>query len=201
MTGVDTPEFDFSSDWGLEYLLGYTPYSQSSAKRQQPKWKAPFATARSVFKGDAKTISTMKFSQPCNNDLTALGTNVAAVQNGAANAQFLDGAGSAVTMASLYASSPVASIANLANAVTGTVGSTIASNAGIVALSQLGGSAIYLNSSMIDPSDYYQDISTVLHEVLHNVTGLTDPDIEKALSLAQNGVSDVITQKLKTDCF
>jgi hypothetical protein len=154
-----------------------------------------------VFKGDAKTISTMKFSQPCNNDLTALGTNVAAVQNGAANAQFLDGAGSAVTMASLYASSPVASIANLANAVTGTVGSTIASNAGIVALSQLGGSAIYLNSSMIDPSDYYQDISTVLHEVLHNVTGLTDPDIEKALSLAQNGVSDVITQKLKTDCF
>jgi hypothetical protein len=41
----------------------------------------------------------------------------------------------------------------------------------------------------------------VLHEVLHNVTGLTDPDIERKLGLPDNGPSDVITQKLLKDCF
>jgi len=54
---------------------------------------------------------------------------------------------------------------------------------------------------LIDPNNYYQDISIVLHEVLHNVTGMTDDMIQSALGLSTNAVSDNITQRLLKDCF
>jgi len=40
----------------------------------------------------------------------------------------------------------------------------------------------------------------MLHEILHNVTGLTDGDIQSALGLG-GGVSNNITQRLIKDCF
>jgi hypothetical protein len=40
-----------------------------------------------------------------------------------------------------------------------------------------------------------------MHEVIHNMTGLTDPDIQRALGLDETKPSDNITQKLKKDCF
>jgi hypothetical protein len=70
-----------------------------------------------------------------------------------------------------------------------------------VALAQLGGNNIYLNSSLINPNNYYQNIGTLLHELLHNITGITDQDLQGDLGLSQSSVSNNITQKLIKDCF
>jgi RHS repeat-associated protein len=160
-----------------------------------------FQAAQGAFRRAAQDLAKKNFKQPCNDDLAALGTNAAAVRTGAGKAAFLYGVGNTATMASLYASSPVASVRQAARSLTGTVGSYIASHTGVVAVAQLGGSNIYLNPSLINTTDYFQNISIVLHEVLHNVTGLTDPDMQRALRLSTSEISDNITQRLRKDCF
>jgi hypothetical protein len=40
-----------------------------------------------------------------------------------------------------------------------------------------------------------------MHELLHNLTGLTDPEIQTDLGLTQSAVTDNISQKLATDCL
>jgi len=162
---------------------------------------AIFSAAQDAFKRAAKALAKKNFKQPCNDDFAAVGTNAAAVQAGAANAVFLNGVGSSVSLSSLYSSSPVQGVAQAGSGLTGTVGSLIASHSGTVAVAQLGGNNIYINSVLIDPKNYFQDISIVLHELLHNVTGLTDSDIQSAFGLSTKGVSDNITQKLLKDCF
>lgn len=72
---------------------------------------------------------------------------------------------------------------------------------GTVAVSQLGGPKIYVNPTMINPHDYFQNLGLVFHEVLHNVTGLTDPDIQRAFGLDQDKPSSNIAQKLINDCL
>jgi RHS repeat-associated protein len=162
-----------------------------------------FAAAQASFKGAAQDLAKKgKFKKRCEDDFRALHVTDNQVRTGAASAVFLNGVGSDVTLASLYATSPVQSIAAQAAAVTGTVGDLIASKASTtVAVAQLGGPNIYLNPGAINPADYWQNIANVLHEVLHNVTGLTDPDIERLLHLPETEASDAITQKLKKDCF
>ena len=54
---------------------------------------------------------------------------------------------------------------------------------------------------MINLNNYYQNLATVLHEILHNVTGLSDDAIQTALGLSTSQVSNNITQKLLKDCF
>jgi hypothetical protein len=44
-------------------------------------------------------------------------------------------------------------------------------------------------------------VPLVPHEILHNVTGLTDGDIQTILFGSAGGVSDNITQRLIKDCF
>ncbi len=63
------------------------------------------------------------------------------------------------------------------------------------------GQDIYINSARINPSDYYDNLAIVLHEVLHNVTSLTDGDIQGAFGLSTNRVTNNITLKLLKDCF
>ena len=101
----------------------------------------------------------------------------------------------------------------------GTVGSQIASNPyGIVAEADLGGNNVYLNGPLIsgllngqytirvggNPQPF-SVTAVLLHELIHNVTGLTDPDIENALypgGYDPNANSDtLITQKLISDCL
>jgi hypothetical protein len=103
--------------------------------------------------------------------------------------------------ATLYTSSAMPAVARAGSALTGTIGSYISENPATAALAQLGGSTIYLNAAHINPSDYYGDLSTVLHEVLHNVTSLTDQDIQRLFGLPQAQVTANITQKLLKDCF
>jgi hypothetical protein len=149
----------------------------------------------------AVKLTTFNFSKKCQKDLSAVGTGAEAVQQGAGAAVFLNGVGSDVTMASLYATSPNPGVVQAGNSQTGTVGSDFAGHPGDVAIAQLGGPDIYLNPTNINPSDYWTNLAIVLHEVLHNVTGLTDYDLQSKLGLPQSKISDNITQKLLQDCF
>ncbi len=161
-----------------------------------------FPIAQGYFQMLAKSLSKKKYSQKCNTDFAAVGTSANAIAAGAASAVFLNGVNSSVPLSSLYANSPVPGVAQAGSALTGTVGSVIAAP-GTVAVAQLGGSNIYLNSAQVNtgPNAFYQDISVLLHELLHNVTGLTDSDIQKDLGLQESNITDNITQKLLKDCF
>jgi hypothetical protein len=160
-----------------------------------------FANAQAAFKSDAKNLAKMKLSQNCQNDLQAVGTTAAAIQAAASNVQFLNGVGSDVSMSSLYKTSPVASVRAAGSTQTGTVGSFIATHEGTVAVAQLGVNTVYLNAALINPNNYWVDMAIILHELLHNVSGLTDFDLQRDLGLPQSTVTDNITQKLFTDCF
>jgi hypothetical protein len=115
-------------------------------------------------------------------------------------ANVLNGVGSTVPLSSLYATSPVPGVPQAGATAIGTVGDKL-SQPGVVAVSQLGGPNIYANPALINPTNYFQNLGTAAREVLHNVSGLTDPDIQRALALNVNAPSDNITQKLIKDCF
>jgi hypothetical protein len=137
----------------------------------------------------------------CANDLAALGTSEAAIAQGATNATIQNGVGSSVPMSSLYANSPT--LGRLASTVAGTVGEKIAGEAGTVAVAQLYGSNIYLNPALIDPGTASGILGDVFHEIVHNVTGLTDPDIQRDLMppLDTGVPSANISNRLLWDCF
>jgi hypothetical protein len=138
----------------------------------------------------------------CMKDFELLGVTAAQVQQGCTDAVFLNGIGSDVPRASVYANAAVEGIRS-APGITGTVGDYFANNPGIVALAQLGGHDIYMNPAMITPSDFYGNQELVLHEVLHNITGLTDSDFRSKWGLPEpkGTISKDIIDKLLKDCF
>ncbi len=150
----------------------------------------------------AKDLSKKKLDKKnCQKDLAALGVTADQVRQGAADANILNGVGSTVPLSSLYATSPNPIVQRNASSVPGTVGSFLAANPGAVAVSQLGGSNIYVNPGLISSGNYFQNLGVAFHEVIHNVTGLTDTDIQKALGLKDSPITDNITQRLIRDCL
>ncbi len=149
----------------------------------------------------AKDLSEKKLdSKECKKLLELLGVTADQVKAGAKAANIMNGVGSTVSMSSLYATSPDPAIRKLANTITGTVGDKLATP-GTVAVAQLGGPAIYVDPKRFNVADYWTNLSTVFHEVLHNVTGLTDSDIQRKLGLDESKPSHNITEKIKKDCF
>jgi RHS repeat-associated protein len=136
----------------------------------------------------------------CADDLLALGLNGEMVANGASNADFHNGVGSTVPLSSLYETSPNPLVARNAPFIPGTVGDAM-KGPGTVALAQLGGNNIYLNTGIIDPSNFAANVGTLFHEVVHNVTGLTDSDIQRSLGLPESPITSNITNKLMKDCW
>jgi RHS repeat-associated protein len=148
----------------------------------------------------AKDLQKQKLSRKdCKKLLNALGVTAEQVRQAALQANFINGVGSTVPLSSLYANSPVPSVRRAGAAVTGTVGEALA-EPGVVAWAQMGGSNVYVDPSKINPANYWQNMATVFHEVLHNITGMTDPDIQRALGLPENGSSN-ITNRIVKDCF
>jgi hypothetical protein len=159
-----------------------------------------FAAAKGIFQSNAKTLAKKNFRQPCENDFALLGTNGADVRLGAANVNIQNGTNSSVLKADLYANTTLYAAAQAQFGAT-TVGQYQQLNPGTVAQAELKGNDIYINSSLIDPYAYYQNLGVTLHEILHNVTGLTDPDIQTKFFGKSGGLSDDITQKLIKDCL
>jgi RHS repeat-associated protein len=153
------------------------------------------------LKNAAKDLAKKKLDKKdCQNLLATLGVTAAQVIAGAQAANIMNGVGSTVSLSSLYATSSNPDVQKNANTVTGTVGERLA-DPGTRAVAQLGGPAIYVDPAKFDVADYWQNLATVMHEVLHNVTGLTDSDIQRKLGLDENKPSHNITEKLKKDCF
>lgn len=134
-----------------------------------------------------------------------LGVTAAQVIAGAKAANIIYGVGSTVKRSSLYATSSNPDVQRLANTITGTIGDQLA-KAGTVAVAQLGGPGIYVDPKKFKAGDYWQNLSIVFHEMLHNVTSLSDEDIQRKLkdppyNLKEGDASDNITQAIKSNCF
>jgi hypothetical protein len=161
-----------------------------------------------------KQVRKNKFNKkPCQKDLNAINnapfakpTTPATMQAGAQNAQLFNGTTSNALRSSLYANSSPAAFRS-AQAVFGnqTISQTMAANPGIEALSVLGGNSIYLNPGMTALSatnTFWDNAAMIAHEVVHNVSGLGDDQIQSALGLRVNlNNTKNISDKLKRDCF
>ena len=101
-------------------------------------------------------------------------------------------------MSSIYMGAANPQVARNASFVTGTVGGTLA-EPGTTAVSELGGNHIYVNPGSFGLR--LGNVASIFHEVLHNVTGLTDDEIQSNLGLAVTPVTFNITQKLFDDCL
>jgi len=69
------------------------------------------------------------------------------------------------------------------------------------AAAQLDGNTNYDDPFSINALNPHTTLGTVFHELLHNITGLTDVDIQKILGLAQSPATFNITQRILADCF
>ncbi|MGC1483395.1 MAG: hypothetical protein WA789_06335 [Candidatus Acidiferrum sp.] len=125
------------------------------------------------------------------------------MQAGAQNAQLFNGSTSNALHSSLYANTPAfhAAQAQFGNQ---TIGQAMAANRGIEALSALNGNGIYINPGLTvltATNTFWDNSAMIAHEVVHNVTGLTDSEIQSALSLKVSEITKNISDKLKGDCF
>jgi hypothetical protein len=74
---------------------------------------------------------------------------------------------------------------------------------GLTAWTPFGGGTMYINPYWMNPSytNVNQDMALVMHELLHEVFGLDDTDIQKALLGKAGGPTENITQWLLTNCI
>ena len=168
--------------------------SGAPAGPRYTSWGQALAIAKSAAKEIAQK---KKWRKDCEEVLKALGTSGAEISAGANRVQFLDGTQSTNVVASLYANSvltkslgPEAKSTEIREIIT-----KEKDGKAIKALAELNGNKIYLNPKWWWGGEYFlDDLSTVMHELIHNVTGLTDADFE---SRGFEGLSNV----LKTKCF
>lgn len=82
-----------------------------------------------------------------------------------------------------------------------TIAMFFSSSPGTAALAQLNGSAIYISSAWVNGMSTGDQQAMLLHEMVHNLTALTDDRIQTMLSLSTKEPSQNISDKLKKDCF
>jgi hypothetical protein len=123
------------------------------------------------------------------------------LQQGARNANFQNGSVSNVTLGALYANSNPPGLAGLLANPNLTVAQDLAAHPNVLVESQLGGNLILLNPSTIVQFSATYLLGTIAHEILHNITGLTDPDLQRKLNLSDAQSSSNISLKLLVDCF
>ncbi|MGZ3727370.1 MAG: hypothetical protein ACXWQQ_16330 [Pseudobdellovibrio sp.] len=178
------------------WAQAFNPFSQ---ERTGTSFKNASAAMSSIA---AKVANMKKFKTKCIADFEILGTTPDAIATAASSLTFYDGMTSDVPRSSLYATSPIPLVAHLADLVQGTVGEAFRANPkGLVAMAQMGRSIIYLNAGLINPNAYYQNLATVLHELLHNVTSLTDSDIQRKFNIPEGVSSENISKKMSDDCL
>jgi hypothetical protein len=126
------------------------------------------------------------------------------MQAGAQNAHLFKGTTSNTLRSSLFANTKAFSSAQLQYR-TQTISQAMATNPHIEALSALNGSTIYINPAMTAVTNlntFWDNSAMIAHEVVHNVTGLTDEDIQSRLGLkVDSNNTKNISDKLKQDCF
>jgi hypothetical protein len=150
------------------------------------------------------TIFENSIRPNCDKDLAAVGATSAQVAKAARNVNFLNGwtDGSQINYAvAVYGNTPLLNAA--LNGQYGGVNLDVffAANKGTVAVSQLSGNNVYLNSGFVNAMNPMDQAAMLLHELLHNSTGKVDDDLQRALGLATGGASHNISDLLEKDCF
>ena len=154
-----------------------------------------------------KQVRKNKFNKkPCKKDLKALDTTPQAMQAGAQNAQLINGTTSNALRSSLFDGNPPSAAYHTAQAQfkNQTISQAMAANPGIEALSVLNGNSIYINPQLTAISasnSFWDNAAMIAHEVVHNVTGFTDDEIQSRLGLKVSNITKNISNKLKSDCF
>jgi TRAP-type uncharacterized transport system substrate-binding protein len=92
---------------------------------------------------------------------------------------------------------------NLASAAAAQYGSTavgtyLAQNQNVKAVADLNGYRVFINPALWG-ADGRADMATVIHELIHNATGLTDSDFERKLEAA--GLGKDLSAELRAKCI
>jgi len=151
-------------------------------------------------------VQKLKDKQPCDDVLDTFHMTFQDLQSAVGNEVFADGTQSSVTMVSLFGNSSQTN-QTLAAAQYGnqTVQSYLAGQgSGAAAIACAGCSSVFLNFNNFGGGVLMDSEAVLMHEALHNVTGLSDLQLQKALSgfgLKAGDSSNNITNLIATKCF
>jgi RHS repeat-associated protein len=166
-----------------------------------------FATAQQALLNAADGIVNMfgsnQISPQCDQDLVAVGVTNMQVATAAQTVNILNAwtdGGQANYASAVYGNSPLAGAA-AAQWGTTTVETYVAAYSGTVAVAQLSGNNVYINSGYVNSFSATNQSALLLHELFHNITGSVDDVLQGALGLATGGASQNIGDKLAADCF
>jgi len=150
----------------------------------------------------ARRLSKRRFSASCERTLSKLGTSANDIRGGARRAVVLDGTVSTELYSSLYKGEAARAGEALERLHPGlTVGEYLRTHPNTGAISDLNGNRIFVRPSYFDFVGQGYALAVVMHELLHNVTGLTDDRIQGLLGLPAAGGSRNITLQLLVDCL
>jgi RHS repeat-associated protein len=168
---------------------------------------ASYFLALNAARAAQSGVAKLKDSQPCDQVLSNLGMTFQDLQAAVAFESFSDGTTSTTTMASLFMNS---SPANQALGAAQYGGQTVQSyfggaGSGAAVVACAGCNLIFLNNNQFGGASNPTNEAILMHEALHNFTGLTDYQIQSTLSGTpfnlQMGVSsNNITALMESKC-
>ena len=144
-------------------------------------------------------VINMDFSQPCEQALKEVGVTPAQMVQAAAAAQFNNAMTSTESRAGLYSNTAAAGTA--AEQYHGqNIQQWFESDRGVMAAADLNGFRIFFRPSGVDSRDLLFNSSLLMHELIHNMTGLDDDSIMSKMGL-YGKTSDWITTSIFINCF
>ena len=142
------------------------------------------------------------FGADCAKTLSAMGTSMGTLVSRISTTQVFDGTTSALWASNLLTGDVPQFLSMFYPAGNVTIAQWF-SAFGVQAMADVCGNRIFVNPGMFQSGDLSWNAATVLHELIHNVTGKIDQILQVQL-FALGGVSfntGNITQKIKDDCF
>ena len=137
------------------------------------------------------------FSDECKKTLAALGTDIGTLK--ARRPVIIDGTFNNTLYWTLY-SPNLQAAAKAGPDGMKPISQVMREDLGTKAMSEAGGNTIYINPNLVNFSTGSENIATYIHEVIHNATGLLDPDIQRALNLPEGHGTKNISDLLQKQC-
>ena len=136
------------------------------------------------------------WSRECEDLLNQVGTSGIGIQNAAMRVQVFDGTTSQESLYSLFQNKQGGANPSL---YPGTVAAAFKPNTH--AMADAGGHRVFINPTYFWSLGNGGATMVMLHELVHNATGLTDPDLQRGLGIKEEPDSMGISIKLFSTCF
>jgi hypothetical protein len=140
-------------------------------------------------------------SPECQGDLDAVGVNQGAVYSALQNVNILNGFGSTANYAQASFGNTGAYQANRNIYGETTVLQFFGQRPNVAAIAQANGNNIYIASIWINGMSAANQQGLLIHELLHNITGKVDYNLQDELHLDTRAASQNIGDKLTKDCL